>query len=313
MRLITFSTARDAAKADLKRQLLAFNVRRSIASHILTQLQVPNAADFEPVSRASVASHAAARPETPAQDAALSQSTSSEVPHAPSAESAHIEPLYVSSQRELDDLFRQMHPAFEDKETEDNWRIREANVLKMRRLLKGNAPKDYQSALLAGIKNTLDGILKVVNTLRTTMATNGCQLVQELAITLGPALDPMVEILLQGFEKMSASTKHINAQNANTTVDIIFARVSYHQRLMQHIWMAAQDKNVQPRQFAAGWLKTILRRQILHKAAFEHSGGVDMAEKTIKKGLLDANPKVRETVRGTYWLFAQTWPERGES
>lgn len=184
--------------------------------------------------------------------------------------------------------------------------------MKMRRLLQGNATQEYNQVLIAGFKNMLDGILKVVNSLRTTMSTAGCQLIQDLANTLGSGLDSMVEILLQGLEKMSASTKHIAAQNADKTVDTIFARVSYHQKLMQHVWLAVQDKNVQPRQFSAGWLKTILKRQALSKAQFEHSGGVDMAEKTIKKGLADANPKVRENMRGTYWAFAQTWPERAE-
>lgn len=301
-------TARDAAKADLKRQLLAFGVRRSIASHILSQLQIPGASDFA----GSVAQHAATRPETPAHDFGQSTASIPEPNHAQATESAPVEPLYMSSARELEDFFRDIRPPYEDKETEDNWRLREANVIKMRRLLKGNAPQEFLQVLVAGFKNMLDGILKVVNSLRTTMSTAGCQLIQDLAIKLGSGLDPMVEIILQGLEKMSASTKHINAQNADKTVDTVFARVSYHQKLMQHIWLAIQDKNVQPRQFSAGWLKTILKRQAHNKSQFEHSGGADMAEKTIKKGLADANPKVRENMRGTYWTYAQTWPDKAE-
>lgn len=209
-------------------------------------------------------------------------------------------------------MFRSMHPAFEDRESEDNWKIRDSNVLKMRRILRGNAPQEFMTALLASIKDSLDGILKVVNSLRTTMSTMGCQLVQDLANILGTAIDPMVELLLRGFEKMAAATKHIAAQNANATVDTIFARVSYHVRLMQHIWLASQDKNVQPRQYASGWLKTILRKQIQNKGQFEHSGGLELAEKTIKKGLNDANPKVRENMRSAYWIFAQAWSDKGE-
>jgi len=307
------STARDAAKADLKKQLIAFNVRRSITAHILSTLGVPNAADFATSTAQHAVPQATSRPETPAADHGFSKSTAADSGHPPTTDLAPVEPLYVSSQRELEDILRQMHPAFEDKETEDNWKIRESNVVKIRRLLAGNALQEHHAVLVSGIKDLLDGILKVVNTLRTTMSTTGCQLVQDLATTLGPALDPMVEILLRGFEKMAAATKHISAQNAMVTVDTVLARVSYHPRLMQHIWLAAQDKNVQPRQFAADWLKTILRKQTSNKAQFEHSGGAETAEKTIKKGLNDANPKVRENMRGTYWMFAQTWPSRAES
>jgi CLIP-associating protein 1/2 len=313
IKLINISTARDAAKQDLKRQLVAFNVRKSIAAHILTTLQVPNASDFATsVAQHSVSHASTTRPETPAQEN-FAQSTALDSSHPPATDTAPVEPLYISTPRELEDLFRAMHPAFEDRESEDNWKIRDSNVLKIRRILRGNAPQEFMSALLAGIKDLLDGILKVVNSLRTTMSTMGCQLVQDLANILGTAIDPMVEILLRGLEKMSAATKHIAAQNANVTVDTILLRVSYHARLMQHILLASGDKNVQPRQFASGWLKTILRKQIQNKGQFEHSGGLDLAEKTIKKGLNDANPKVRENMRSAYWMFTQAWPDKGES
>lgn len=307
-----FSEARDAAKADLKRQLVVYNVRKSIAAFILTQLHMAPPAETLTASVHSISVHSSTRPELGLQEQtnaenppnALGSSTSSEV---------SVEPLYVPSQRELEDMFRQMAPCFEDKEKEDNWKARDTNVMKMRRLLQGNAPQDYHSFLVASIKTLLDGILKVANSLRTTMSTNGCQLVQELAKTLGSALDPMVDLILQGFEKMSASTKHISAQNADVTIDTIFARASYHIRLMQHIWQAVQDKNVQPRSFAAGWLKTLLKRQMQNKAHFESSGGLELADKSIRKALADANPKVREAMRATYWLFAQGWPDRGEA
>jgi CLIP-associating protein 1/2 len=221
-----------------------------------------------------------------------------------------MDPLHIYTQRELDDIFRDMAPHFEGRESEQNWLHRDKNVTKLRRITKGNAPTEFHGAFVIGIKSLLDGILKVANSLRTTMSTNGCLLIQELAKTLGSAMDPWVEISLQSFIKMCAATKNIAAQNGCTTVDIIFSNVSYTSRLLQHVSFASQDKNVQPRCFSASWVKTLIRK---HKASVEHAGGLELLEKILKKGLTDANPKVREAFRSTYWTFALVWPQKAEA
>jgi CLIP-associating protein 1/2 len=224
-----------------------------------------------------------------------------------------VEPSYVNTQRELDDTFRDMHPFFEGKESEANWLKREQSCTKLRRLNAGNAPSDFHDAFLIGIKGLLDGILKAVNSLRTSLSKEGCSVIQEIARTAGPGLDPMVEILLQNLIKLCGGTKKIISQQGNVTVDIIISKVSYNVRIMQHIWAACQDKNVQPRTYATGWLKTVLKKEAHHKSHLEHAGGLDLIEKCIKKGLADANPGVRETMRSTYWAFTLIWPAKAEA
>jgi CLIP-associating protein 1/2 len=238
-------------------------------------------------------------------DAGIADNLAAEAP--PPTEAVPMDPIHIYTQRELEEAFRDMAPHFEGKENEQNWLGRDKSTTKLRRITKGNAPTEFHIAFMAGIKSLLDGILKVANTLRTTMSTNGCQLVQELAKTLGPAIDPWVEILLQNFIKMCAATKKIAAQNGNTTVDAIFSNATYNGRIMQHVSYASQDKNVQPRTYSASWVKTMVRK---HKSQIEHSGGLDMLEKIIKKGVTDANPGVREAYRSTYWTFALVWPQK---
>lgn len=244
-----------------------------------------------------------------------SAQTSTGRPETPVAEqkTEHVEPAYVNTQRELDDTFRDMHPFFDGKESEQNWLKREQSCTKIRKLNAGNAPSDFHDAWLAGIKAILDGILKAVNSLRTSLSKEGCAVVQEVTRTAGPGLDPMVEILLQNLIKLCGGTKKISSQAGDATVDIILSKVSYNVRIMQHIWLACQDKNVQPRTYAAGWLKTVLKKESHHKNHVEHSGGLELIDKCIKKGLADANPGVREKMRGTYWAFAQIWPTKAES
>ncbi|EEQ28864.1 suppressor of tub2 mutation [Microsporum canis] len=228
-------------------------------------------------------------------------------------EPVSLDPITVYSNREVDEMFRDMIPHFEGKETEHNWLHRERGVQTLRKLTKGNAPHDYQAHYLAGIKQLLDGILKAVNSLRTTLSAAGCSLVQDIARVNGPAIEPMVEILLQNLIKLCGAVKKITSQSGNITVDTIIGNISYSTRLLQHMWAACQDKNTQPRLFATGWLKTLMTRHAKQKNAIEHSGGVDLIEKCIKKGLADANPGVRENMRGTYWAFAHIWPDRARS
>ena len=84
-------------------------------------------------------------------------------------------------------------------------------------------------------------------------------------------------------------------------------------RNLQHILHASQDKNRQPRMFAAGWLRTVLSRQAGSRTHFESTGGLDLTEKIIRKCLEDADPKVKESMRATFWAYAKLWPDRSEA
>ena len=308
MILILLRTAPTAAKNDLKKQLALHNVRQSITKEVLAQVG---------------AGHAHAPPEVdlsastrslPALDhiSHFANSINSEEAKPPPTEEVPMDPIFIDSQRELDDTFRAMLPHFEGKESEDNWLLRDRDITKLRRITRGNAPSEYHAAYMTWLKHLQEGTLKAANTLRTTMATNGCQLIQELAKTLGPAMDSMTEIYLQSFIKMSAATKHIAAQQGNMTTDTIFQYTSYNIRALQHVSNATQDKNKQTRMFAAGWLRTVLNRQAGAKMHFESSGGLDLVEKSIKKGLDDADPKVKESMRATYWAYARIFPDKAE-
>ncbi|GAB1742788.1 hypothetical protein NU219Hw_g8498t1 [Hortaea werneckii] len=316
-----FANAPDRAKTDLKRQLKAHSVRHSIVTQILSQIgtEVNSTSASRPQTR-----DRAHTPDVQTQDlggstrnqptmdhvAHFADTLNSEAAKPPPVEEVPMDPIYSHSQRELEETFREMLPYFEGKETEENWMLRDKSTLKLRRFLKGNAPNDYHMAFMLGIKQLMDGILKVANSLRTTMSTNGSQLVQELARTLGPAFDPHGEIVLQNFIKMSAATKPISASNGRATADAVFQNCSYNARMMQHLWSAAQDKNAQTRQNVPEWLKTILRRQTAYKSGFESSGGLELAEKCIKKGLDDPKPTVKEGMRGAFWVFSSGWPQK---
>ncbi|KAI1198095.1 clasp N terminal-domain-containing protein [Nemania serpens] len=298
-----FRDAPNAAKSDLKRQLKNFKVRPAIESAIVRELN-PTSAKADPESRP--ASALQVRPNFAASERPTT-------PMLPEVKSDAVEPAYVNTQRELDDMIKGMHPWFEGKETEHNWLKREESVAKLRRLIAGNAATDFPDLLVTGCRGLLDGIIKAVISLRTSLSKEGCALVQDLAVTFGPGIDPMVELLMQSFVKLCAATKKIASQLANSVVDTLVGRTTYTVRIMQHIWAACQDKNVQPRVYVAGWLKTLVKKEAHHKHHIEHGGGLDLMEKCIKKCLNDPNPGVREKMRSTYWAYAAIWPSRAET
>ncbi|MBE7181314.1 MAG: hypothetical protein INR71_08910, partial [Terriglobus roseus] len=305
-----FKTAPERAKSDVKKQMAASNVRKATVQYIESQLGGRPPA-LEPAAdlKASTMSLPNFHTELSASaESAFGDSTMSEAP--PTAEAVVMEPLYLHSERDLNEAFREMLPHFEGKETEHNWIARDKSVTKLRRMTSGNAPTDFHVAFVVGIKSLQDGINKVSNSLRTTMSSNGCQLVQELAKTLGSSFDVMAEIFLQAFLKMSGATKHIAQENGRVTFDTIIAHITYHKRLMELVWSAFQEKNVSIRQAATTWLKTLLKKNG-SKAHFDSS--LELVEKCLKKGLADANPNVKASARTTYWTYARNWPAKAET
>lgn len=225
-------------------------------------------------------------------------------------ESENLEPLIIASPRDLDEMVHDMLVHYEGRESEDNWVFRERNTFTLRRLARGNAPHDFLPQYLGAMKSLLDGIFKTVNSLRTTLSTNGCLVIQDLAKTCGPKIDPMVEIILQNLLKLCCGMKKITTQAGSITVEVVIDNVTYTPRILQHVSGACQDKNANLRIYASGWLKLVINKQARHKGSVEHNGNLDIFEKCIRKGLSDANPTAREAMRVTFWVFFSSFPDK---
>lgn len=284
----------------------AKNVRKAIFSHVMDHLNevMQSSTITEPVQPPKLSRMASGKGSTTDAQASFLSTL-------PGVALEEIKPAYVNTSRELDHELSAMLPDFEGRESEANWANRENHVSRLREMLRGNAPKEYEQVFLAGIKNLTDGIVKAMTSLRTKLSTSGCQLLKDLFLVCGSGMDPMVDILLPALVKLCAGTKKITAENGNVTTAILFAKVSYHTKILNQLWFACQDKNVQPRQFASGWLRALLEAHVQQKSVIEHGEGITIIERCLKKGLIDANPGVREGMRLTFWKFHSIWPERG--
>ncbi len=151
--------------------------------------------------------------------------------------------------------------------------------------------------------------------LRTTVAINTCLLYCDLAVALGPQLDPHVDALLTNLLKMGGFTKKLTAQQSQTTVSTIITNTSAQPRvIIPLLWVTSQEKIVQARAYVVGHIKLYLEHHG-HRAknAIEASNHVDTLEKALKRGLADSNTAAREQARLLFWVFEEIWPDRGSA
>ncbi|KAG6335300.1 hypothetical protein ID866_3784 [Astraeus odoratus] len=232
----------------------------------------------------------------------------------PSSEGAGtVEPAFIASSKDLENEFAAMTKAFEGKETEHNWAARERAIQRVRGMLKGDIYMRYHDVFFQCLKDGfIQNSLKTLASLRTTVASNTCSLYSELAVALGTGIDPFYETVVAHLIRMAGFTKKIIAQQSQQTLTTVIQHASSHPRVLLPLLSSTlQDKNVQTRVYGVGHMKDYLQIHGLRsKSHIESAGGLDFLEKSVKKALADANPGVRESARGLFWVFNGVWPDR---
>lgn len=143
------------------------------------------------------------------------------------------------------------------------------------------------------------------------MAVHTCNLYSEMAIALGPAMDMCFEPLLMHLLPMASLTKQIVAKQSQQALDTIISHLSPQSKLvLSRFWESMQEKNISSRQYAIAHIRFFVETLAQHsKHGIEASGSLDLLEKSIKKGLADSNPAVRETARKAFWAFHVIWED----
>ncbi|WWD18182.1 hypothetical protein CI109_102631 [Kwoniella shandongensis] len=308
--LLSPSSTPPAARSELKKLLVARNVRKTIADNIITRVLGGGASSGTASGRSTPGLLPNSGTETPAEDVAKSGA----VTPALTAGGDEIEIVYIASPHDLANEFASMLPHFQGKETEQNWLPREKSTVRIRGMLRGQAHAKYTDAFVAGLKNGMtEGISKTIMSLRTTVAQQSCMLLRELAENLGSNFDQFVDFFLPILGKMSGFTKKIIADRSQNALTAIIIHTTGHPRLfITHVATGVGEKNVQTRHFCAGHVKTFID---IHGTKARHqiettAGLLDQLEGAIKKSLADVNPSVRELARQAFWSYHLVWPQR---
>lgn len=158
----------------------------------------------------------------------------------------------------------------------------------------------------------LDGIVKVICSLRTTTSASGCALATQLAVTLGPSFDHhYVLTLLPALFDQCRTKKTIAHKQGDAVIQTFLhhgATLNHH--IIRTFAQALEDKAIEQRRYASCWLQIVLEKY-LHLCSQPET--LDAIDRAIRRGLADSQPGVRETMRSTYWTFARLFPGRAES
>ncbi|KAH3669179.1 hypothetical protein WICMUC_005018 [Wickerhamomyces mucosus] len=218
-----------------------------------------------------------------------------------------LKPIILHSLSELKKETEPLLRPFSGKETEFNWGDREKTIIKFRSIISGNSGK-FPEELVQAVRMLQDGICKTISSLRTTLSSNGCQLVKELAVYLNKHIDPIAEHLFQPLAALTSSTKRIASNNAYGSLCALLTNTSFNSRILNQCYSLYQDKNTQPRLYSSTFLQIFILK---HASKFD-SSNMETITTWISKGVADPNTTVRESMRLTFWLFYRKYNDIGE-
>lgn len=298
-----FKSAKQVAKTDLSKQLTRQSIEPKLSSYILSSI---NYSTKEPQLQNQASSSIS--PKKANQVSALSIDFYLKDPR---YELEDLTPEEFSP----DDLYLlidRILPSFEGKETEFNWKQRESHIMQLRCILRGNIPQENPDDFLNGFEELSSSIIKAASSLRTTLSTSSCLLIKEAFLLLGPVLDPVADYFFKSTAKFASLTKKITSSNGMFAAGAIVLKTSYTPKILQHILTSLNEKNFQPRVFAAKMIIILLYAHQNNKTVIDTSGGRELIEKCITKSLSDANMVVREEMRKAFWAYNELWPNHGQ-
>ncbi|KIW14810.1 hypothetical protein PV08_07595 [Exophiala spinifera] len=201
------------------------------------------------------------------------------------------------------DVLNLLQYEFTLPETEETWKRRQDLLSQLcdifeKRKENVPLPKDFTER----VKTILPAIVEAVSSERTTLSSQACRTVSQIARNLEHQLQPQLDILLPALIAHCGSTKSVNQKNANDAISTLCQHAGYSPRLFYHITAAFRDKRIPPRTFAPEWLRILLSN---YRAQMDADKDGHAAQKAIFQGLTDGQVKVRENSRAAYWEFAK--------
>ncbi|KAL7409485.1 clasp N terminal-domain-containing protein [Mrakia frigida] len=280
------------AKADLKKQLLAQDVRKAFVDIIL------------PLVLGDPATHVRIEPTEGVEEIV------------PVDEGAiDIDIVYIASERDLEAEFARMVKVFEGKEDEKNWAGREVSMERVRGMLLGKAFIKYPEVFVRCLRSGwMEGSLKGLVSLRTSVSTSTCECYLDLVTQLGQAFDPLVETVLLPLSRTTIAGKPVIIQQTQQVLESLLRLTSPFPRLViPMLAEGAAEKNLRAREYAAHHFKTFIDTHgTKSKQLIESSpGGLVALEKILRALLQDANNKIKVPGRLGFWSYHSVWPEAG--
>lgn len=206
-----------------------------------------------------------------------------------------------------------LEPFQQPKETEKNWKLRQANLIQLRKLIRNEfVSKQHPMEFLAICRDLqlMECVGKASLSLRTTLSTTACLVMKDFLQILSSKLNSTIlEQMFETLRTLLFSSKKISSTNAFNCLVIMFSYIDFHNKLFQNCFMLINQKSVLPKNCSA-----ILLRIFIIK--FHHTSKLDNSlvyiEEWLKKGITDAQTSVREAMRKTFWYYYKCYPVQGK-
>lgn len=200
------------------------------------------------------------------------------------------------------------------KETEKNWKSRQANLIQLRRLIQDDEfIANNQLSFLSNCKELqlIDCIGKAALSLRTTLSMTACQFIKDFLMRFQQTSDLIIlDQVFSVLKSLLLTAKKISSNTAFSCLIVMFIHIGFHNKLFQNCLMLINEKSVAPRSCSAVLLKIILIK-------FTDSKKLDSStvyiEEWLKKGITDAQTTVREAMRLTFWYYYKSYPSNAKT
>lgn len=222
---------------------------------------------------------------------------------------------YFSSIDDVTDFLNTLMIPFQPiKETEQNWKARQANLIQLRDTISEN---DYINenplTFLSACKESqvIECIGKAVVSLRTTLSMTACQVIRTFLQTFDQTMDlailDQIFVVLKG---LLITAKKISSNTAFSCLIVMFIRTGFHNKLFQNCLMLINEKSVSARTCSAILLRIIIIKYTDQKKL---DSSLIYIEEWLKKGITDAQTSVREPMRVTFWYYYKGFPSNAKN
>ncbi|CAI4055020.1 Stu1p SKDI_02G0740 [Saccharomyces kudriavzevii IFO 1802] len=229
---------------------------------------------------------------------------------------------YESLNQLQQDLENLLVPFQNIKETEQNWKLRQSNIIELDNIISGNVPKNNPEEFVTIMKEVqlIELISRATSSLRTTLSLTALLFLKKLIHILNDNLSlSILDQIFVIFKNLLSSTKKISSQTAfHCLITLIIDINHFHNKLFQLSFLLINEKTVTPRFCSAILLRSFLVKFNDSNLLFNNSNTVSPTSKLennliyieewLKKGISDSQTTVREAMRLTFWYFYKCYP-----
>ncbi|AJP87320.1 AHG_G0001760.mRNA.1.CDS.1 [Saccharomyces cerevisiae] len=229
---------------------------------------------------------------------------------------------YESLNQLQQDLENLLAPFQSVKETEQNWKLRQSNIIELDNIISGNIPKDNPEEFVTVIKEVqlIELISRATSSLRTTLSLTALLFLKRLIHILNDQLPlSILDQIFVIFKNLLSSTKKISSQTAfHCLITLIIDINHFHNKLFQLSFLLINEKTVTPRFCSAILLRSFLIKFNDSNLSLNNSNttsptsklenNIIYIEEWLKKGISDSQTTVREAMRLTFWYFYKCYP-----